>query len=348
MSQLPWLANPNRVYLLQCHSHLVLWLSTPTQVEASSTCLHFSATWGWIHSIKRLTLGADEARATMTWPTAVVCHSEKKAPIKKKNREFNQFQSLTLAPLFFKIFKRHNLSHYLSHLYLSPPLTIMTRPPLLPLPTCKACRAASLACLADSSTYRRHPKNRQVCGFCSENVSLCVCCYFDGLYVWHLGKHLTKREMEIQFFVGKHFFVCERRLGKALVQPKPTTTLDTFDTGIHLEKVDFSSKTYVAYECLYDSSIVCSYDWHWRTLSLIGCVRLELWNTQTKIYVRFWHVTKLESPEKTIFPYELIDVSPTTSSQRCQWLAVGCAEKWLQSILQIPCKLAFVMIDVDA
>lgn len=175
MSQLPWLANPNRVYLLQCHSHLVLWLSTPTQVEASSTCLHFSATWGWIHSIKRLTLGADEARATMTWPTAVVCHSEKKAPIKKKNREFNQFQSLTLAPLFFKIFKRHNLSHYLSHLYLRPPLTIMTRPPLLPLPTCKACRAASLACLADSSTYRRHPKNRQVCGFCSENVSLCVC-----------------------------------------------------------------------------------------------------------------------------------------------------------------------------
>ena len=80
--------------------------------------------------------------------------------------------------------------------------------------------------------------------------------------------------MEIQFFVGKHFFVCERRLGKALVQPKPTTTLDTFDTGIHLEKVDFSSKTYVAYECLYDSSIVCSYDWHWRTLTLIGCVLL--------------------------------------------------------------------------
>lgn len=35
----------------------------------------------------------------------------------------------------------------------------------------------------------------------------------------------------------------------------------------------------MAFECLYDSSVVCSYDWHWRTLTLIGCVHLELWNT---------------------------------------------------------------------
>lgn len=64
---------------------------------------------------------------------------------------------------------------------------------------------------------------------------------------------------------------------------------------------------------------------HWHWLAVYCCVHLELWNTQTKIYVRFWHVTKLESPEKNNFSiwtnrrqsYNKLRTLPVTGGWMC-------------------------------